>query len=411
MGCAVLPIPGTSSADTELLQQLDEYLYGDALQAENLLPRLSGHSLPDLEAALVTLRTRSFRKDVPRGTLPHQPITIRENTFSYGLYVPLTYEPSRSLPLIVCLHGAGFGGDAYLDRWQPRLGEDYILVCPSIPGGAWWTSEAEELVLGVLSEISRIYHVDLNRVFLTGMSNGGVGTFLIGLNHADRFAALIPMASAWPVPLFPLLDNASGVPFYLIHGSRDQVMPIWFSRKVAEYLERNGHRLVYREHDQQHPVAGGHFFPQEELPDLIHWLRDRSRQPMPQEITLVRDRDHPGRAYWVRIDAVSPETGSFWASQFDEDQNRRLQEGMFAHLSARISGNTIWVTTDRVLRYSLLLEPGLVDLHQPVRVITNGQTSFEGMARPEARILLQEIRQRPDLNQQVQSVIKIQLLE
>jgi poly(3-hydroxybutyrate) depolymerase len=56
---------------------------------------------------------------------------------------------------------------------------------------AWWTPKAQELVLAVQREVMRNYHVDPDRVFLSGMSNGGIGTYLIGLNHADQFAALI----------------------------------------------------------------------------------------------------------------------------------------------------------------------------------------------------------------------------
>jgi predicted esterase len=329
---------------------------------------------------------------------------------SYGLYVPETYGPSRKYPLIICLHGAGFDGDTYLDRWQPRLGEDYLLACPTLGDGSWWPREGEELVLTVLSKLSREYRIDPDRVFLTGMSNGGIGTFLIGLNHPDRFAALIPMAGVLPHTLFPLLDNAKNTPFYLIHGAQDQVMPVRFSRDIAAYLKEKDYPVVYREHEHVHPVAGGHFFPREELPDLLTWLKSQRRKPVPQELMVVHDRDHSGRVYWVRIEEISPEAGSFWASEFDPKEEERLQQGAYARLGIKADGkNTFSVTSRHVARYSLLLNRELVDFNKPIKVISNGETRFEGLVKPDARILLEEIRRRPDIRQPVLGTVELKV--
>jgi hypothetical protein len=266
------------------------------------------------------------------------------------------------------------------------------------------------LVLAVLSKVSREYRIDPDRVFLTGMSNGGIGTYLIGLNHPDRFAALIPMAGVLPHALFPLLDNAKNTSFYLIHGSQDQVMPVRYSRDVKAYLEQKGYSVTYREHEQVHPVAGGHFFPKEELPALVDWLKVQSRKPMPQELAVVHDRDHPGRVYWIRIEEISSEAGSFWASEFDHSEEERLQQGAYARMTVKADGNTISVTTQHVVRYSLLLSPKLVDFSKPVRVITNGELSFDGLVKPDPRTLLEEIRERPDMRQSVLGIVKINIL-
>jgi predicted esterase len=402
----IFPEAGTSP---ELIKQVQNYLYGDDQEADRLLSTLSDRPIEELESALRRVLDGPFQKSVPTGKLISQPIHVGTEKMGYGLYVPATYEPSRRYPLIICLHGAGFDGDTYLDRWQPRLGEDYILACPTLGEGDWWTREGEALVLAVLSEVSREYHIDLDRVFLTGMSNGGIGTFLIGLNHPDRFAALIPMAGVLPHTLFPLLNNAKNTPFYVIHGAKDQVMPARYSRDVAAYLKEKGYQVTYREHEHVHPVAGGHFFPKEELPDLLNWLKAQNRRPIPKELMVVRDQDHPGRAYWVRIDEIDPEVGSFWASEHDRSEEERLQQGEYARILVGVSRNTFTVTSDRVVRYSLLLSSELVDFDQPVRVMTNGQTSFEGQVKPNARILLEEMRRRPDLQQPVLAAVEIRV--
>lgn len=407
--CQILPMSDKAAPSPELLQQVSAYLQANDQEAGSLLPALSSRPVPELESAVRRVLETSIQKSVPTGIQPGRSIRVGDETMHYGLYVPPAYEPSRPYPLILCLHGAGFDGDTYLDRWQPRLGEDYLLACPTMEEGEWWTRQGEALVLAVFSEISHTYHVDPDRVYLTGMSNGGIGTYLIGLNHPDRFAALIPMGGAFPTALFPLLDNAKNTPIYIIHGSQDQVMPVRYSRDVAAYLRRNGDPVIYREHDRVHPMAGGHYFPREELPDLLAWLKTQQRTPDPRDLAVVRDRDHPGRDFWVRIDEIDSETGSFWESEHHPEEGRRLQQGAYARLKARVSGNTIFVTAEHVIRYSVLIPPDFVDWNKPVLVFTNGRVSFEQLLRPDSRSLLEEARRRPDPRQLVLSTINIRV--
>ena len=407
--CRIIPTSDTSEPSPHLLQQVSAYLQADDQEAEALIPSLSNRPIAELEAAVRRVLERSFQKSVPTGIQPGRSIRVGNDTMRYGLYVPSSYDPSRSYPLILCLHGVGFDGDTYLDRWQPRLGEDYLLACPTMEEAEWWTRRGEALVLAVLSEVSHTYHVDPDRVFLTGMSNGGIGTYLIGLNHTDRFAALMPMAGAFPTALFPLLDNAKNTPLYIIHGSKDQVMPVQYSRDVEAYLKRNDYPVTYREHDRVHPMAGGHYFPREELPDLLTWIKTQQRTAEPRELVVVRDRDHPGRDAWVRIDEIDSAAGSFWESEHHPEEGRRLQRGAYGRLKARVSGNTIFVTVDKIIRYSLLIPPDFVDWKKPVLVFTNGRVSFEQLLQPDSRSLLEEARHRPDPRQIVFSTIEIRV--
>lgn len=371
------------------------YLAADDAAAERMVPTLATRPVDDLENALHRAIIAPDRAVGPVGKQPGRRFQVGNRTFHYALYVPESYRAEHAYPLVICLHGAGFGGETYLDRWQPRLKEGFILACPTIKDAAWWTKHAEELVMAVLAEVSRLYWIDPDRVMLTGMSNGGTGVFVIGLNHADRFAALVPMASALPRGLYPLLDNARHTRFYVIHGARDEVMPVKYSRDLVSYLQKNGFQVVYREHEKEHPMAGGHFFPQEELPDLVGWLSVRSRLPVPDKLTVVRDRDHAGRLYWLRIDE-SRGAASFWASEFDKEESRRLQEGAWARVDAQIKKNTIAVRTERVARYTLLLGRDQVDFSRSVTVLTNGTVSFEGRITPDASVLLREARRTPD---------------
>jgi len=416
-GCAVVvptphpsPAPHSSAIDARLVARVAEYLHANDHEAGQLLPSLVSRPPAELESALDQALSGPslWEDDTPKtGLLPNLPIRVNGTTRRFGLYVPPSYQPAHRYPLIICLHGAGFNGDRYLERWSPRLGERYLLACPSIADGAWWTRDGELLVMAVLDEVARRYHVDRDRVFLTGMSNGGLGTYLIGLNHTDQFAALIPMAGAFPRALYPLFDNAKRTPFYLIHGAHDQVIPVSFSRNIAAYLKQEGIPVVYREHDQIHPMAGGHFFPKDELPALMDWLDAQHRPSPAPALTVVRDRNHAGRAGWVRLDRIDPSVGSFWASEYDAEEGRRLERGDFARLTVVREGNSLSVTEQGVHRYSLLFSPGAVDFGRPVIIVTNGQTSFQGVITPQSRTLLEEARRRPDPAQWVLATVEI----
>jgi hypothetical protein len=251
------------------------------------------------------------------------------------------------------------------------------------------------LVLGTLTDVQSHYAVDPERVFLTGMSNGGIGVYLIGSHHAARFAGLAPMASGLDRVLMPLLANLRNTPVYLIHGVEDQVMPVQLSRDIAAELTRLGYAFVYREHHRVHPMAGGHFFPREELPDLISWLDRQRRQALPTHMTVVRDAMHLLPFAWIRIDATDRIVA--FPNDLTELHDDLIREKVYARLDAQITDrHRIDVTTERVRRYTLWLNDELVDLSGPLTVVTNGQTSFEGRVTPAVAILLREARRRGD---------------
>ncbi|WHZ15428.1 MAG: hypothetical protein OJF52_002272 [Nitrospira sp.] len=334
----------------------------------------------------------------PVGLLPNEQIVVHDRTYQYSLSVPQSYEPVRDYGLVVCLHGAGFTGEAYLDRWKTRLGEGYLLACPTYPAGFWFTRPAEDLVLATVQAVQQRYRIDPNRIFLTGMSNGGIGAWLIGMHHASSFAGLAPMASGIDDVLFPFLENLRATPVYIIHGSQDQVMPVELSRILAGELKHLGYPFVYREHDRTHPMAGGHFFPREELPDLVKWFDGQRRTPAPKTLTVVRDASHLLPFGWVRIDATD-EIASFSEDLIDK-RDDSVRQRRYARLTAKVTGpNRIEVQTDRVRQYTLFLNEDLIDLSKPVVVTTNGQASFEGPVTPQVDQLLRQARFRQDLGQ------------
>jgi hypothetical protein len=203
------------------------------------------------------------------------------------------------------------------------------------------------------------------------------------------------MASGLDNVLLPFLANLRSTPIYIIHGSKDQVMPVELSRTITNELTRLGYPFVYREHDREHPMAGGHYFPREELPELVTWLNAQRRNPLPTSVTVVREASHFQPFGWVRIDTTDA------IAAFSEDlvskRDDRIKQREYARLDASIvAPNRIEVRTDRVQRYSLFLNEQLIDSSKPLIVLTNGQVSFDGTVTPSLETLLKQARLRQD---------------
>lgn len=367
----------------------------DSDEAERLLQGILSHEQASIEAVSRIIRGGRIYQNQPAGVLPSEQIVVRGRIYPLSLFVPSSYETAKRYALIVCLHGFGFTGEEYLERWRTRLGEGYLLACPTYPSGAWFTRQAEELVLETIRDVTRRYHIDPDRIFLTGMSNGGIGAWLIGMHHAPLLAGIAPMASGLDDVLMPFLANLRNTPIYIVHGAKDQVMPVDLSRSITKELDALGYPYVYREHHREHPIAGGHYFPKEELPDLVAWFNHQRRAPLPTRVTLVRDASHFQPFNWIRLDSTDP------IAAFSEDlvdkRDEQIKRRVYARLDASIIGsNHIEVTAEHVRRYSLFLNEQLIDVSKPLTVLTNGRLSFEGIVTPSVETLLRQARRRQD---------------
>ena len=389
---AELPPPALDSLTPLVFQYLDT---ADSEEADRLLQTIVSRADASIETISRIMQTGRTYQTQPIGTLPDEELTIQGVVYPLSISIPLTYQPAKSYGLVVCLHGAGFTGDVYLERWRARLGDDYLLACPTYPSGAWFARRAEELVLATIQYASRRYHVDPDRIFLTGMSNGGIGAWLIGMHHAPLFAGIAPMASGLDDVLMPFLANLRNTSIYMIHGAKDQVMPVELSRSISRELGALGYPHVYREHQHEHPIAGGHYFPREELPALVTWLNRQRREPLPKKLTVVREASHFQPFNWLRLEATDP-IASFSEDLVDK-RDERVNRREYAKLDAAIVGpNRIEVKAEHVQRYGLFLNDQLVDLSKPLTVLTNGHVSFNGLVTPSLETLLRQSRRRQD---------------
>lgn len=164
----------------------------------------------------------------------------------YLLHLPTGYgdNQDRKWPLMLFLHGAGERGsdlNKVKVHGPPKLieqGKDlpFIVVSPQCPAGTWWTEQLDALT-ALLDDVQTRYAVDVNRVYLTGLSMGGFGSWALGCRYPNRFAAIVPICGGGEWFLAERLKN---VPVWAFHGAKDSVVPLRQSQEMVDALKRAG---------------------------------------------------------------------------------------------------------------------------------------------------------------------------
>ncbi len=197
----------------------------------------------------------------------------------YLLYLPKDYEadPAKKWPLVVFLHGAGERGDdlekvkVHGPPMQVEAGRDFpfILVSPQCPTDGWWPSEP---VHGLITEVESTHRVDPDRIYLTGLSMGGYGTWALACERPDRFAAIVPICGGG-TPY--LMRRLSGMPVWAFHGARDTAVPLEESQRLVDALKKAGNTRV---RFTVYPEVGHNSWTAAyDDPELYHWLLAQKR--------------------------------------------------------------------------------------------------------------------------------------
>ena len=161
----------------------------------------------------------------------------------YLLYLPDGYDAGDAdWPLLLFLHGAGERGDslALVKQHGPAKliarGQSFpfIVVTPQVPAGGWWQPY---VLQGLLDEIVATHRVDEDRIYVTGLSMGGFGTWSLITLDPDRFAAAAPICGGGDAKL---ICGIGRLPVWAFHGAEDTVVPLRRSEAMVEALTACG---------------------------------------------------------------------------------------------------------------------------------------------------------------------------
>jgi predicted esterase len=372
---------------------------GDPLSREVAWAELQRHGWPgDFDATLERLRSRDYGSDVPTGLVRESRTDLQERHYKYMLLIPESYDPGHSYPVQVVLHGSTRrkawkdGEDPW--RWiDPFRGESIITVFPAAWEDAMWWSELQvENLRQILDGLRARYHVDSNRCYLTGVSDGGTGTFYHALRAPTPWAAYLPLIGH-PWVLGNRQEGADGNMFasnlhgrwlFVVNGTDDQLYPAKALTPYLDLFRRAGANVQFTEKPGGHGVR---WWP-EESANFAAFREEHPRDPFPDR--LVWETDDPpgnGRASWVILhevgDEAAPDPDPLNTALFPElDPPTRAEAFPRSRPSGRVrltrEGNTFHAETRNARRFELLLGVDEVEFDLPLKLIVNGvESSYE----------------------------------
>lgn len=249
-----------------------------------------GHApVPGDEAiiALQPLLTADYRVVASLKETKHEFITSRKDfsKLPYLLYIPeAQMEMNQSqIPLMVFLHGMGERGDDLCSvrvHGLPKVIENGLtlpmfVVSPQCPATTAW-SEISEVVNDLIDSLCEKYPIDQDRIYLTGLSMGGFGTWKLLVTYPDRFAAAAPICGGLMDARYQpsILGRIVNVPIWNFHGDADSVVPVSSSDFLVEKLREFGGKIRYTRYPG---VDHNSWTATYENPALYQWFFSKQR--------------------------------------------------------------------------------------------------------------------------------------
>ncbi|MDZ7814692.1 MAG: NPCBM/NEW2 domain-containing protein [Planctomycetota bacterium] len=241
----------------------------------------------------------------------------------YSVAFPEGYDPDKRYPLLVSLHHHG-----WVDWFRPFQGhpaptvEGAIVISPHGRGSADYMWVAAEEVFAAIEDIQKVYAIDSERIYATGYSMGGTGSWYLASRRPDIFAAIAPVAgnadfTAWvdkwdwklvsDTPFAFLrqylrestcpaayAENLRNVAVLCHHGKLDEIVPVEHARGMVQKLRALGYEKVeYVESQAAHA--------QRPLDELWEWMRNEKLDPYPVKVTLKTNALRHNSAYYVSL--------------------------------------------------------------------------------------------------------------
>jgi predicted peptidase len=219
----------------------------------------------------------------------HLRLTREENLeINYLLFLPKGYDAKseKRWPLILFLHGAGERGS---DVWKvathgppknvtSKPDFPFIVVSPQCPEHQIWSNDK---LLLLLEEIVKTQAVDKSRVYLTGLSMGGYGTWDLGLSHPELFAAMVPICGGGEF-ISPYLSSGDrpealrSLAIWAFHGAKDPVVPLNETERMVDLVKKLGVKEVKL---TVYPEAGHDAWSETyNNPQVYEWLLEHKRE-------------------------------------------------------------------------------------------------------------------------------------
>ena len=201
-------------------------------------------------------------------------VKVGAASYPYQVYVPSNWTKKKKWPVVLFLHGAGERGDDGLIQTEVGIGSlirrhpdrvPAIVVLPQCAKDRWWSeAEMQSQALKALDQTMKEFNGDATRVYLTGLSMGGHGSWVMASNNPGKFAAIVPICgparitNRYGVKVSAELSAEDSyqkfaqkigkTPVWVFHGDADPAVPVTESRLMVEALKAAGGNVRYNEY-------------------------------------------------------------------------------------------------------------------------------------------------------------------
>ncbi len=340
----------------------------------------------------------------------------------YALNVPANYDPSRRYQVRFQLHGGVGGRESNQPRGSgesPLQGADQIYVVPYAWSEApWWSDDQVMNLAAIIDSLKRTYNIDENRVVLSGVSDGGTGAYYAAMRDTTPYASFTPLNGFIMVlanggiddgQIFP--NNLRNKPMFVVNGGKDPLYPTSEVEPFTRHLMKEVKIEYHPQPDAGHNTA---WWPQ--VKDTFEkFVADHPREPHPDTLTWETASLSHNRAHWLIIDELGVQSKE---SASMSDLNLMPDPAplpLFARpkrpgrVDVMRMGNTIQAMTKGVAAFTLLLSSDKFDFNQPIKVVANGRTVFEGRVERNLNTLLKWAARDNDRTMLYAAELKIKL--
>jgi len=181
--------------------------------------------------------------------------------YPYLLYLPEAYSTSNeNFPLLIYLGGGSqrgndlnklksYGIPFYIEQGHEC---DFIIASPQCPDDKYWTSE--NWFDSLYSKLTSTYRIDTTRIYVTGISIGGFGTWQVAMDYPDRFAAIVPLCGGVNDSDTANIYRLKHLPIWTFHGTADDLIRIEETERVVNKLESYGNIKFTRLQNEGHGI-------------------------------------------------------------------------------------------------------------------------------------------------------------
>jgi poly(3-hydroxybutyrate) depolymerase len=307
-----------------------------------------------------------------------------------SILLPKGFDPAKRYPLVLALHGGNVPDEFHIKGYTIK--DWCIIASPYGRGSTRYRDAGEVDVFEALAHVKKHFPVDEDRIYLTGHSQGGYGTWKLGLQNPHLFAALAPLSAVSDYfprrsgrigrlrgnperlrmekvlfretrPFF-FLDNARHLPIFCTHGSADRVVRPEQTRRMVKAAGEKGIAIEYRE------IPGaGHWWGQRgknrgaecvDMTPIFRFFKGERRMQRPRSFAYVTCNLKHSRAYWVKIEGVHTP----W---------------VMARVEADTPAtNRMVLKTVNISRLNIRCREAPVNPEKPLRIAINGVDAFSG---------------------------------